>query len=328
MRNNLFLLFPLILLFFLWFIAKLFSIDLRGLYSGYLIGSLFFLFRKNFSKFYEVIFVSIALANILILGWNTFFHSVVYLPPVFGNGEFTYEKFIQRSISLLGNEFRLRRSTGFVDNIHVSAFLNLLLIFYLYYKKTPFLYYFSIIILALNLNFQFILIFLFWLFLRNRTTNFSFIKIIFYFFSGIFLFYFIDKILLSGSYVEQIGVTNFNLLYQEFLKYLNFMKLQDWIFGFNNLFEDFYQGSVKEYSIPLTDIGFIGILIQYGIVGTFFIVIYYFVWFKLAYKEFKLFLSICLIMFLHYFTLASFWSILMIFLLLGFQKNLFKKNNA
>lgn len=257
-----------------------------------------------------------------------FFYSNVYLQPVFGNGEFTFEKLIQRSITLFGNEFRLRRSTGFVDNIHVSAFLNLLLIFYLYYKKKPILYLISILILFLNLNFQFILILLFWLFLKNRNSNFSFKKISISISSGIFIFYLIDKNLLSGSYVKQISVTNFNLLYQEFLLYLNFMKFQDWIFGFNNIIEDFYQGSVKEYSIPLTDIGFIGILIQYGLVGTFFIVIYYIIWFKLAYKEFKLFLSICLIMFLHYFTLASFWSILMIFLLLGFQQNLFKRNNA
>lgn len=250
------------------------------------------------------------------------------MPPLISGGEKTYEKIIERSIFLAGIEIRLKRNTGFVDNIHVSAFINLLFIFYSYFKRWKLLNRFSVIVLFLNVNLQFILIYLIWFFFRNRKLQINKSKLIFILLGGFVLFVFIDQVFMSGGYSQQLGATNLNVLLVEFKNYFAYMTSKDWLFGLSVFNEDFYQGEDFGYYVPLTDIGLIGLPIQFGVLGITAIILCYSFWLKFSEKQLRFLLLICLLMLLHYFTIASFWGIFMIFLLMSFQSNLFAKQNA
>ncbi len=311
-----------------WLIGKALGIPLRGLYIGILFGALTLFIPQQYSKINELIFISIALINLFILGYNTFLGVVYSIPPLISGGENTYEKIIERSIFLAGIEIRLKRNTGFVDNIHVSALINLLFIFYSYFKNWKLLHRFAIVILFFNVNLQFILIYLLWSFFKNKKLQISKNKLLLLLLGGLGIFILIDQLFMSGGYSQQLGATNVNVLIVEFKNYLAYMSAKDWLFGLSVFDEDFYQGDDFGYYVPLTDIGLIGLPIQFGLLGISAIILCYSFWLKFSKRQLRFLLLVCLIMLLHYFTIASFWGIFMIFLLIGFQNNLFAEENA
>lgn len=309
-------------------VGKIFNIELRGIYPGIFVGCIFFLIPNKFVFINKYIFLVIAIINFFLLGYNTFLFGKSILPPIIGGGEGTFEKVIERSIFFVGYELRLKRNTGFVDNIHVSAFINLLLIFYSSFKKWRVVKYIAILLLLLNLNLQFILIYFLWSILKDKNVTLNYKKIIIFFFIFLLFFLAIDNLFMSGGYSQQIGATNFEALGLEFASYANYMKIEDWLFGLKVFEEDFYQGNDFGYYVPLTDIGLFGFPIQFGFIGVILMFFCYSFWLKFSAKQLKFFLLICLLMLLHYFTIASFWGIFMIFLILSFQRNLFDTRHA
>ena len=65
------------------------------------------------------------------------------IPPLFSAGDNVFEQDIIRNISFGSFNIDLRRSTGIIDNIHVSTLLLLYLIFIYYFenKKKLFLFF-------------------------------------------------------------------------------------------------------------------------------------------------------------------------------------------
>ena len=126
---------------------------ITGLYLGTILGCIIILFYKSLS-FIDNVFKLLLHLNLFILVVNLFFRDYLLIPPLFSSGDNVFEQDIIRNISLGPFSFDLRRSTGIIDNIHVSTLLLLFLIFIFYFEKRKKLFLFSSIIFFLSLNFQ------------------------------------------------------------------------------------------------------------------------------------------------------------------------------
>lgn len=291
-------------------LGKLLFVELRGIYMASIIGVLIYLTPKKFNKIILLGILFTLISNIIILFINTFFSETLLIEPIIKSGSNVYEKLIQRTGNILGFEFTLRRSTGFADNLHISALINLFIIFVCWEKKKKFLYWFSILILFSNLNLQFIIIFLVWSYLRTKqfiSSSFNFR----YIFIGIIILLTLDQ-LFSFGYIEQILSTNFTFLINEFNLYISVMSPVDFFYGLPFDVEDFYDPTLGYY-LPLTDIGFFGIPLQFGFFGVLAIILNYRFWLKYSNLDFNRLLLICLICILHYFPMASFVGTILIF---------------
>lgn len=293
---------------------------ITGLYLGVIIGLVLFSYPKKLNLFHRIIKILLIL-NIIVLGWNTFFRDILNIPPVLSLNPTVYKENILRSINLGFVELRLNRSTGIADNIHVSTLLVLYFIIYAEGKKRlKLLSIISKVILFASLNFQFILVFISYQILKYNPRFFKKYILVFFLLT-IAIFFSIDYFILDGGYLTQIGNTGLNLLYDEFNYYMRNLNLPRFLFGIKpgtipDPFNPF-----KGYYIPLTDIGIIGIPIQYGLFG--FITIFALVMtiLRLSKKNTNIFFKTLLITLLHYFSTASFIGVISTFWLLDKRKN-------
>ena len=196
---------------------------ISGLFLGSILGGLIILFYRSF-PFIDFVFILLLVSNLFILIVNLFFREYLLIPPLFSAGDNVFEQDIIRNISFGPFNIDLRRSTGIIDNIHVSTLLLLYLAFIFFVNGKKKLFLFSSIIFFLTLNFQFILVYVLFFalnkfnifFAKNSKLLFLLVPII---------FFIIDFVFLGQAYFHQISNSKFNLLVFElrhYLKYLDF----------------------------------------------------------------------------------------------------------
>jgi hypothetical protein len=291
-------------------LSSFFGYKVNGIFIGSIVGMTFFFFPKNNFRFFNYIFIFLLYSNLFILINNLFFYDFFVIPPLFGSTDETYKKTIVRAIIFFENEFRLRRTTGLSDNIHVSSLLNIILCYYLWIKKKKFLFYLSSFILFVSLNIQFIIIFILWIFYREKEFKIDFKLVLTALVGLLSLFFVIDYFLLGNAYFYQITSSGPEILISELKVYFNAQSFKTVLFGIKpGDINDPYDAS-QGYHIPLTDFGFIGIPIQFGVFGCFSIILISLFWFHYsARREFK-FIVPLFFSAVHYFSLISFLGIL------------------
>lgn len=271
---------------------------------------------KSFNGIFYILFFGILFTNLFILTSNTFFGNIFLFKPIISSEDNVYEKVIERSIQFFGQEFTLRRSTGIIDNIHVSTFIDLILVYFSFFKKWKLIFLIALIVLFLNLNLQFIIIFILWFMLKNKKIQVSIRKSVFIFLPIVlFIFLLLDQLLFGGAYSNQISSTNAGVLTAEFTSYIKIMNVWNFLYGLPAGHEDFYDSEV-DYYIPLTDIGLIGIPFQYGLFGVISIILLCFFWIKYSTERLSFFLTVCMFSALHYFSIISSSSIILVFILM------------
>lgn len=281
---------------------------ITGLYLGSILGGLIIYFYR-YIPLIDFSFKFILIANLLILITNLFFRDLFLIPPLFSSGDNVFEQDIIRNISFGSFSIDLRRSTGIIDNIHVSTLLLLYLVFIYYIKEKKILFLFTSLVFFLTLNFQFILVYiLFFMLIKYKTFFEKNIKSLFYFIP--IIFFIIDFIFLGQAYYYQITNSKFNLLLFELQHYLKYLDFGSLLYGIKpNMIDDPYDAQAGFY-VPLTDIGLFGIPIQFGLLGITSILLNVFIAIKFFPNKFKLLFKLLLLTILHYFSLASFIGLL------------------
>lgn len=284
---------------------------ISGLFLGSIIGGLIFLFYRSIQVI-DYIFKLLLVSNFFILIVNLFFREYLLIPPLFSAGDNVFEQDIIRNISLGPFNIDLRRGTGIIDNIHVSSLLLLYLVFIFYIKGKKKLFLFSSIIFFLTLNFQFILVYLLFFalnrykifFEKNSKSLILFVPII---------FFIIDFVFLEQAYFHQITNSKLNLLVFELSHYIKYLDFGSFLYGIKpNMIDDPYDSQAGFY-VPLTDIGIIGVPIQFGLLGLISIVFNILIGIKFYTNRFKLLYKLLLLTILHYYSLASFIGLLSTF---------------
>jgi hypothetical protein len=284
---------------------------ISGLFLGSIIGAII-LICYNRIPLVDSIFKLLLFSNLLILIVNLFFRDFLIIPPLFSAGDNVFEQDIIRNISIGPLSIDLRRSTGIIDNIHVSTLLLLYLVFIYYKKGWNKFFFLSSILFFFTLNFQFILVYvLFFLLIRHKNFFDKHRKSLFFLIP--IIFFIIDYLFLGQAYYYQITNSKFNLLILELSHYLNFLDLGSFLYGIKpNMIDDPYDSQAGFY-VPLTDIGLIGVPIQFGLLGLFSIALNVVIGFKYFTGHFKLLFKLLLLTILHYFSLASFIGLLSTF---------------
>jgi len=296
---------------------------ITGLYLGSILGGLIILFYR-YIPLIDFLFKVILILNLLILITNLFFRDIFLIPPLFSSGDNVFEQDIIRNISFGTFSIDLRRSTGIIDNIHVSTLLLLYLVFIYYIKKNKILFLFTSCVFFLTLNFQFILVYILF-FMLNKYKSFfeKNSKSLIYFIP--IIFFIIDFLFLGQAYYYQITNSKFNLLLFELKHYLKFLDIGSFLYGIKpNMIDDPYDAQAGFY-VPLTDIGLIGVPIQFGLLGVISIIINVIIGINYFSKQFKLIFNLLLLTILHYFSLASFIGLLSTFWLSKYYIKIDKK---
>lgn len=284
---------------------------ISGLFLGSILGGLIILFYRSF-PFIDFLFKLLLVSNLFILIVNLFFREYLLIPPLFSAGDNVFEQDIIRNISFGPFNIDLRRSTGIIDNIHVSTLLLLYLVFIFFVNGKKKLFLFSSIIFLLTLNFQFILVYVLFFalnkykifFAKNSKLLFLLVPII---------FFIIDFVFLGQAYFHQISNSKFNLLIFELSHYLKYLDFGSFLYGIKpNMIDDPYDSQAGFY-IPLTDIGLIGVPIQFGLLGLISIALNILIGIKFYTNQFKFLYKLLLLTILHYFSLASFIGLLSTF---------------
>ncbi len=296
---------------------------ISGLFLGSILGGIIFLFYRSF-HIIDYIFKLLLISNLLILIVNLFFREILLIPPLFSAGDKVFEQDIIRNISFGSFNIDLRRSTGIIDNIHVSTLLLLYLVFIFYVKGKKKLFLFSSVIFFLTLNFQFILVYVLF-FVLNKYKNFFANNSKSLIFLVPIVFFIIDFVFLGQAYYHQITNSKFNLLLFELSHYLKFLDIGSFLYGIKpNMIDDPYDAQAGFY-VPLTDIGLIGVPIQFGLLGVISIIINVIIGIKYFTNQFKLIFKLLLLTILHYFSLASFIGLLSTFWLSKYYIKIDKK---
>jgi hypothetical protein len=282
--------------------------NISGLFFGTLISIIFTINYYKFKKIYDLIFFSLLFLNIIYLTINIFFRDLFILPPIFSSVDNVYERDIFRNIDLFGLEFSMRRASGIIDNIHVTALLILFSSILYYNQKKYILFSFSSFLLLISLNLQFILIFILFFILIFFKFKIKFYQI-FIFASLIFIL--LDTLLLNHAYYYQIISSGSNIIFNELLYYLKNLNLKYFLFGFKpGAIDDPYDINLGYY-VPLTDIGFIGIPLQFGLLGVIVLIINMKYWLKNSNNNIQLLFKLLLLTLFHYFSLGSFLGLIL-----------------
>lgn len=301
-----------LLLFVLNSLFLIFEFILYKRVSGLFLGtilSFFILMFYNRLFLIDYFFKLILTLNLCILIVNLFFREYLLIPPLLSSGDNVFEKEIIRNISIGTFSIDLNRSTGIIDNIHVSTLLLLYSIFIYYIEKKKKLFVISSIVFFLSLNFQFILIYLLFFFIKKFNSFFINNSKSLIFFVP-FIFFIIDYVFLGQSYFYQISNSKFNLLIFELSHYIKYLDFGSFLYGIKpNMIDDPYDGQAGFY-IPLTDIGIIGVPIQFGLFGITSILLNILYGIKYFPNQFKLLFKLLILTILHYFSLASFIGLL------------------
>lgn len=284
---------------------------ISGLFLGSILGGLIVLFYRSI-PFIDFLFKLLLVSNLFILIVNLFFREYLLIPPLFSAGDNVFKQDIIRNISFGPFNIDLRRSTGIIDNIHVSTLLLLYLVFIFFLKGKKKLFLFSSIIFFLTLNFQFILVYLLFFalnrykifFAKNSKSLILLVPII---------FFIIDFVFLGQAYFHQITNSKLNLLVFELSHYIKYLDFGSFLYGIKpNMIDDPYDSQAGFY-VPLTDIGIIGVPIQFGLLGLISIAFNILIGIKFYTNRFKLLYKLLLLTILHYFSLASFIGLLSTF---------------
>ena len=284
---------------------------ISGLFLGSILGGLIVLFYRSI-PFIDFLFKLLLVSNLFILIVNLFFREYLLIPPLFSAGDNVFEQDIIRNISFGPFNIDLRRSTGIIDNIHVSTLLLLYLVFIFFLKGKKKLFLFSSIIFFLTLNFQFILVYLLFFalnrykifFAKNSKSLILLVPII---------FFIIDFVFLGQAYFHQITNSKLNLLVFELSHYIKYLDFGSFLYGIKpNMIDDPYDSQAGFY-VPLTDIGIIGVPIQFGLLGLISIAFNILIGIKFYTNRFKLLYKLLLLTILHYYSLASFIGLLSTF---------------
>jgi hypothetical protein len=139
--------------------SKYLGFNISGLFVGSILGMGLFFIDEYYFVLVDKVFKFLLYSNLIMLINNLFFADYFIIPPLFSSPDETYNKTIIRAINIFGSEFRMRRTTGLSDNIHVSSLLNLILCYILWVKKQKTFYYIASTILFFSMNIQFILIY-------------------------------------------------------------------------------------------------------------------------------------------------------------------------
>jgi hypothetical protein len=275
-----------------------------GLYAGSVV-SMFFLVLKDYHiKYIGNVFVALLYLNVMILALNGPFYMGVDIPPLFGGEDKVYEQSILRYINLFGIPFLAKRPTGISDNIHVSGILNLVLCYWLAEKKKYTQMVIACIVLILCFNIQMILILSIWVYYCLGKHRLNFASIIFMFIGSITLFFAIDFFLLDGGYLVMLGNTLGDSFIYEIKYYLDNITAERFFFGIKpgTLDDPYIKGS---NSIPVTDVGLLGIPIQHGFFGLMSMAMIFWFWFKYSTIQLRQFIFVNLLALIHYFPMVS-----------------------
>lgn len=290
-----------------------------------MVSVLLIIFYKKI-PFIDFFFRLILISNLFILIVNLFLRDYLLIPPLFSSGDNVFEQDIIRNISLGPLSINLRRSTGIIDNIHVSTLLLLFLVFIYYVKKKRVYFILGSILFFFTLNFQFILVYLLF-FLILRFQDFFKKNLKFIFLLAPIVFFIIDFIFLGQAYYYQISNSKLNLLAMELAHYIKYLDFGNFLYGIKpNMIDDPYD-SQEGFYVPLTDIGLIGVPIQFGLLGIISIILNVFYGIYFFPQKFKLLFKLLLLTILHYFSLASFIGLLATYWLSLYYKKIEKKYN-
>ena len=296
----LFLIFCIILNFY-------FNSNISGLFFGTFISILFTSNFYKFKKFYNLFFTSLLLLNIIYLTINIFFRNIIILPPIFSSVDNVFERDIFRNIDIFGFELSMRRASGIIDNIHVTALLILFSSVLYYNQKKYILFSYSSFLLLISMNLQFILIFILFFIFKLFKFKIKFYQI---FIFACLIFIILDTLLLNHAYYYQIISSGSNIIFNELSYYLKNLNLKYFLFGFKpGAIEDPYDINLGYY-VPLTDIGFIGIPLQFGILGVIVLFFNMKYWLKNSNNNIQLLFKLLLLTLFHYFSLGSFLGII------------------
>lgn len=285
---------------------------ISGLFVGSILGMGLFFINKGYFVVIDKVFKFLLYSNLIMLFNNLFFADYFIIPPLFSSPDETYNKTIIRVINIFGNEFHMRRTTGLSDNIHVSSLLNLILCYILWLKNQKTLYYIASSVLFFSMNIQFILIYFIWLGIRDRDVKFN-LKVLIFLVSSLFLLFFLmDYFILDRAYYNQIISSGSEILLSDLKTYYDAQSVKSFFFGIKpGDIDDPYDMSLGYY-LPLTDIGIIGIPIQFGLAGLISILLLSFFWLKYAEKKERKFILPLFFSAIHYFSLVSFIGVLLI----------------
>jgi len=294
-----------ILVYNLFCLAVAFLTDTKS--KGLFLGSiviiiLFFYIRKgeHIIKYSIIIFLYV---NLLMTINNGILYSGYVIPPLLP-GDGVYNSNIIRMLEIGSLRYPIRRPTGISDNIHVASLLNLYLCYWLSEnnKKIQFIIVVAAVITGLNV--QIILVLIVWLVLKHFIKKPSPLLIVLIILLAVISLYFIDYFVLGGSYMSMITNTIGPGLYYEWEYYYKLFDLYHISYGIKaGTVEDPYNRIYK--AIPLTDIGLFGIPLQHGVLGMISIFMLFYLWFKYASSQLRLFIMANLIGVIHYFPMIS-----------------------
>ena len=298
--------------------SKYLGFNTSGLFIGSILGMGLFFIDKNYFVFVDKIFRFLLYSNLIILINNLFFADYYIIPPLFSSPDETYNKTIIRAVNIFGNEFRMRRTTGISDNIHVSSLLNLILCYLLWVRNQRKLFYIASAVLFFSMNIQFVLIYFIWMGIATRSVKFNFKTLILLVSSLFLLFFLVDFFILGSAYYYQIISSGSEILLSDLKTYYDAQTIKSFFFGIKpGDIDDPYDMSLGYY-LPLTDIGIIGIPIQFGLAGLISILLLAFFWIRYSEIKERKFILPLFFSAIHYFSLASFLGILFITWLLRY----------
>lgn len=292
---------------FLYLNLILFNAKISGFYIALAIITIVELLKYDFimivAKKIVIIFL---LSNLISTSLNIIFYYLVgvnqFATIMLQSDEVNN---VVRSVSLLGFELIIVRPYGVLNNIHITALLNLILYVHFFninkyagLRKAIFL----IIIISYNLQ-TIIMLFLFINFYKiNKINKIMVLKNIalMLFLFGIFDYFFMDS-----AYNDQITKTFDSDIIYEAEFYISTLNPVNLLFGIDLLnVDDPFDGSY--YSIPVIDIGFFNIFMQYGVIGVMCIIIFYKYLYDLLDVNGKKFMIVNLFSLIHYFNIISF----------------------
>ena len=302
--------------------SKYLGFNISGLFVGSILGMGLFFIDEGYFVLVDKIFKFLLYLNLIMLVCNLFFADYFIIPPLFSSPDETYNKTIIRAINIFGNEFRMRRTTGLSDNIHVSSLLNLILCYILWVKNQKAMYYIASGVLFFSMNMQFVLIYFIWIGIRARDLKFNFKTLLLLVSSLFLLFFLLDFFILDSAYYYQIISSGSEILLNDLKTYYDAQTVKSFFFGIKpGDIDDPYDKSLGYY-LPLTDIGIIGIPIQFGIVGLISILLMSIFWLTYAKKRERKFILPLFFSAIHYFSLASFLGVLFITWIVRFPPKL------
>jgi hypothetical protein len=276
----------------------------KGIYAGYIVMVAFLLLKNTEMSIIRVLILSLLYANVIITLNNGFLYTDVLIPPLFSAGDEVYNQTISRAINFYGLEFVIKRPTGISDNIHVTGLLNLYFTYWLLTNRK----YIQFIIVAFtiltSMNIQIILVFMIWLHKRNFKSSFNLSLLFTLAFSSAMVFLILDYFFLEGSYFIMVVNTFSSSFTQELNYYFQIMNPIRFLFGIPaNTVDDPHMNDI--FAIPVTDVGFLGVPIQHGLIGVIFIVLLVLFWLRLASPQLRTFIIINLLSLVHYFPMIS-----------------------